>query len=306
MNQAGLDRARVLRELRGVIAFPVTPLTSAGSLDIERYRLLLDCLLEGGVHGVVPCGSVGEFAYLTSTERKKMLEVTVEHVGSEVPVIAHVSAISTDEAFLYAEHAASHGASAVVANQQAYFPLTEDEMFDHFAAITGAGVPLFVYNQPVAGSDMGPEFIQRLAALPMVVGIKEASGDPTRVIRIKALLPEDFLIFSGYETLGLVSVFFGGQGWTSTLVSIEARPLVQLFELADKGDWDGAREAYRALEPLAHFLHSHPIAAVMKAALEIKGESAGPLRRPLAPLPNAAVDELRSLLEERNGPWGEQ
>lgn len=286
--------------IRGVAAFPVTPMQPNGEIDHAQLAHLVEEVIAGGVHAIVPCGSVGEFAYLTREERFAVLETVLRVAGSRIPVVANVSAISTREACGFTEHATASGADALLMNQQSYFPLTEAQILMHVgsvASVADGRLGLYVYNQPLTGIDLSPKVVAEMHRRFGIAGIKEASGDLTRFSRIRSLTPETFHILSGHETLPHVTMMLGGSGWTSCLACIDARPFVRLYDLAAKADWAAAELAYRTLEPLCNFIHQHPLSAVMKAAMEIAGRPSGSPRAPLTTLSESLKMELADLLD---------
>ena len=282
----------------GVYVFPPTPMRGDGEVDLPRYREHIDWLLDRGIHGLVACGSTGEFAYLTSEERHELASVTVEHASGRAPVLVMGSALSTREGLAHAGHAANIGADGVLVNPQSYFRLSAQQILGLYEALAAtAGIPLVLYNAPATtGIDMAPEFVARLALIPGVAGIKESSGNVNRVSQIRRLAPDPFSIFCGHEALALPTLLLGGDGWFSGLANLAPQLCVALYEHAARGDLAEALVLHRRLEPLGNFLQNRQLAAAVKTGLALRDMAMGPPRLPLTPLSEPETDQLRLLM----------
>lgn len=279
--------------LAGVHAFPYTPLTEEG-LDAPTFRKNLEALLDAGVHGIVPCGSTGEFAYLPDVQRQRAVEVAIEVVGGRVPVTVMTTAHTTAEVVRHAHHAAEAGASAQLVNLHSYFPMTEDQAYAHLAAAADAApeLPMVVYNSPaVTGFECTIEFLARVADLPQVIGIKESSADVNMASKIVGGLGDRLAVVCGHEALALPLLAIGATGWMSALTNLVPHACVALYEAVRTGELDRARGLHEALQPLANFLQDNQLPVAVKSIAARLGEPASDPIRPLLPLSAAKSEE---------------
>jgi 4-hydroxy-tetrahydrodipicolinate synthase len=284
----------------GVYAFPATAMREDEEIDLVRYQEHIEWLLDAGVHGLVACGSTGEFAYLTFQERQQIALATVERARGRAPVLVMASALSTRDVLAHVRYAAAIGADGVLVNPQSYFRLNARQIVGLYQAVSSAaGMPVFLYNAPATtGVDMAPELIARLALIPGVAGIKEGSGDVGRVSQIRRLSPDPFAIFCGHEALALPTLMLGGAGWFSALANLVPQLCVALYEHAARGEWEKALVLHRRLEPLGCFLQERQLAAAVKTGLVLRGMSMGAPRQPLTLLSELETDQLRLLLRK--------
>lgn len=266
------------------------------SIDRPAYEALIDRTLDGGVGGVTPGSTTGEGPYLTREERKKLLEWTIDHVAGRIPVVASVAATSTREGIHLAQHAETAGATAVLASIQQFFPLSRDEVITHFATLAqNTELPVILYNQPLAGIDLTPDMIAEVASeQPNVLGVKEASGDVSRITDIAHLAPDNFTIYCGHGAYSLPSFLLGAQGWFTALANVAPAACTALYHAARAKQWDEARSAYERLSPLTKLIYGRQLAANVKVALELLGYPAGPVR---APMTGPTEREYRQLKE---------
>ena len=184
--------------LKGSFVALVTPMTSSGEVDWDALEGLIQWHLDSGTHGIVPVGTTGESATLTPLEHKRVIEVTVEHVNGQIPVIAGTGANATAEAIELTEAAKKSGADACLSVTPYYNKPTQEGLYRHYCAIAEAvDIPMVLYNVPPrTACDMQPETVARLASIEQIVGIKEACGDAERVGAIRALVDDDFIVLS--------------------------------------------------------------------------------------------------------------
>lgn len=280
--------------LRGVLAFPCTPVTADGRVDREPYVALLERLLAAGVHGIVPGGSTGEFAYLEEDVRHELVELAVKTVADRVSVTVMTTAHTTAEVVRHAAHAAAAGADAQLLNMHSYFPLTAAEAQAHVAAAAAAApdLPLVVYNSPsVTGVSFTVEQIARLARIPQVVAVKESTADVNFASRLIGACGDRISVLVGHEALALPLLAVGAVGWMSALANLTPQACVALYDAVTTGDLARARALHAGLEPLANYLQDRHLPVVVKAILARTEAPAGDPVPPLLPLDGAEADE---------------
>lgn len=273
--------------LRGVIAFPHTPISPAGHINVEKFTNHLEMLLAAGVHGIAPAGSTGEFAYLDEAARRQLVELTIKTVAGRVPVTVMTTAHTTAEVVRHARHAAQAGADAQLLNAHSYFPLTNQEVYQHVAAAAAAApdLPLVVYNSPtVTGFRFTVDMIEQLSTIPQLVAVKEGSADLNLAGRIIRSCGDRVAVLVGHEAFALRLFAIGAVGWMSAMANLTPHACVALYEAATTGDWPRARALHAALERLANFLQDRHLPVVVKAILERTGAGAGEPVPPLLPL----------------------
>lgn len=280
--------------LHGVLAFPCTPVTDDGRVDTGTYTELLERLLAAGVHGIVPGGSTGEFAYLTEDARREVVEVAVETVSDRVPVTVMTTAHTTAEVIRHAEHAVAVGAAAQLLNMHSYFPLTPAEAHAHVAAAAAAApnLPLVVYNSPaVTGYSFTVDQIRELAEIPQVVAVKESTADVNFASRLISACGDRVAVLVGHEALALPLLAVGAAGWMSALANLVPEACVALYDAVVAGDLPRARALHAGLEPLANYLQDRQLPVVVKAVLGRTGTPVGNPVPPLLPLAEAEARE---------------
>lgn len=284
---------------QGAFTAIVTPFRD-GAFDEAAYRELIDFQIEGGIHGIVSCGTTGESATLNHEEHHRVVETAIEQAAGRVPVIAGTGSNSTRESISLTQHAEKAGANGCLVVTPYYNKPNPQGLYEHHKAISEASsLPIIMYNVPGrTGRNMLPDEVARSAELPTVVGIKEATGDLTQVADVIALCPDDFVVLSGddFTVLPLISV--GGRGVIGVASNIVPGKMAELCDAALAGDWARARELHYELRPLnkAMFIETNPIP--VKTALKLMGRITGELRLPLGPMSEANEERLASVLKE--------
>lgn len=277
----------------------VTPFRN-GTLDEEALRKFVDFQFDGGVQGVVPCGTTGESPTLDYEEHDRVIRLTVEFARKRGIVTAGTGSNSTREAIDMTRQAEEAGADAALLVAPYYNKPTQEGLFRHFRAIAEATkLPLMLYSIPGrCGIEIGVDTVVRLAEVcPNVRAIKEAGGTPERVSQLRQALPESFEILSGDDTMTLPFMSVGGCGVVSVASNIIPKDVTDLVATALKGDWAGARAIHHRIYPLLAAmlkLSTNPIP--IKTALALKGLIDGELRLPLCEMTDAQVAELRAVL----------
>jgi len=288
-------------ELRGIYTVLVTPMTAEEEVDYETLASLIDYLIEeGGVHGIIPLGSTGEYYALTAEERKKVVETTFQAVRGRVPVVVGANAPTTREVIEYCQHAEQCGAAGVMLAAPYYSLPTDDELFEHYRAVNEAlSIPIMLYNYPArTGVDLTPRLIQRLAELDNVRYVKESSGDITRISEIIRLCGDKITLFCGCDNEALENFVLGAVGWVAGASNFLPKTHVRLFELAvNRRDFVAARELYYKLLPILAALEAGgKYIQFVKACCSLMGRPVGPPRRPLMPASPDEVAELERAL----------
>jgi 4-hydroxy-tetrahydrodipicolinate synthase len=277
----------------------ITPF-SDGGVDEEALRHLIERQIEAGIDGLVPCGSTGESATLSHAEHRNVVEIVIEAAAKRVPVIAGTGSNSTREAIEFTTHAREAGADGALLLSPYYNKPTQEGIYAHYATIAQeTGLPLVVYNIPGrTASNIEPETIGRLAHLPGIVGVKEASGDLDQMAHIIAKSPSDFAVLSGDDAMTLPLLSIGGAGVISTSSNVAPAAILDLVKSFLAGDIARARERHYQLMPLfdALFCETNPIPVKAAcAALEWCGDE---IRLPLTKIGDAHLERLKVVMKD--------
>ena len=283
-------------ELRGIFPALVTPMTATEEIDLSALATHVDRLIEaGGVHGVIPLGSTGEYYALSPRERQAVVQTTVEAAGGRVPVVVGANAASTREVLHFARQAEQSGAAGVLLAAPYYSLPSCHELFEHFRTVDQAiNIPIMLYNYPGrTGVDMVPDLIERLAELENVRYVKESSGDVTRISEIIRRCGQRLKVFCGCDTLALECFVLGAAGWVGGGSNFLPRSHVRLYAAAvEREDFLAARKLHYQLLPVLGILEQGKYTQLVKAGCGLMGHPVGPPRRPLLP---PAPDEIAKL-----------
>jgi len=286
--------------IRGSIPAIVTPMLEDGGLDLPAFRKLIDWHIDEGSDALVVVGTSGESSTLSVDEHVAMIKTAVEHVAGRIPVIAGAGGNSTTEAIALTEQAKSLGADATLQVVPYYNKPTQEGMYRHFAKIAeSVDLPVILYNVPGRTvADMSAETALRLAQVPGIIGIKEATGNIDRAAQLIKAAPEHFSIFSGDDPTAIALMLLGGHGNISVTANVAPRAMSELCKAALAGDAKTAREIHFALLSLHKnlFIESNPIP--VKWALEQMGRMKGGIRLPLTPLDARCHEAVRAVLVE--------
>jgi 4-hydroxy-tetrahydrodipicolinate synthase len=272
--------------IKGSLVAIVTPMHEDGSLDLDRYRALIDWHVESGTAAIVAVGTTGESPTVSVEEHQELIRVAVEHCKGKVPVIAGTGANSTREAIELTRHARDVGAQATLQVAPYYNKPTQEGMYRHFRAVAEeAGLPVILYNVPSRTvADIATETVLRLAQLPGVIGIKDATGDMYRGSDLLARLPADFAVYSGNDDSALALMAMGSHGVISVTANVAPREMAQMCRAALEGDFRTALMINRKLLPLHGKLYMEANPIPLKWALTRMGLIEGGIRLPLTPL----------------------
>lgn len=284
-----------MQQFEGAITALVTPMLD-GAIDEKGLQDLIEFQIGQGIHGIVPCGTTGESATLSFSEHKRVIELTVRTVRGRVPVIAGTGANSTLEAIELTESARESGADAVLSVVPYYNKPSQEGLFQHFKAILEAvDIPMILYNVPGRTvTNMLPATVARLAALPGVIGIKEACGNLAQVSEVIQLCPKDFIVLSGDDFTAMPTVLIGGKGVISVVSNLMPAATSAMIEAARQGDLVRARELHYRLYNLMGAMFSYPSPAPAKQGLEWMGKIAsGEVRLPMSAMDDPSRERLR-------------
>jgi len=285
--------------LKGAITAIVTPFKN-GQFDEAAYRELIELQVKGGIHGIVPCGTTGESATLSHAEHKRVVETCVDQVKKRVVVIAGTGSNNTAESLELTQHAEKAGADAALMITPYYNKPTQEGLYQHYKTVaSNTRIPIVVYNVPSRTSvNLLPETVARLAQMPTIVGIKEATGDLKQCSKVLKLCGDQFTVLSGDDFTVLPLLAVGGQGVISVVSNVAPADMAGMCNAFFQGDLAKARALHFKMWPLmeAMFFETNPTPA--KTALKMMGKITGEVRQPLCPLSAANEDKLRQVMQK--------
>ena len=290
-------------ELRGSIVALVTPMTATGEVDWPALEGLIGWHLDSGTNGIVPMGTTGESATLTTDEHLAVIKRTIEIVAGKIPVIAGTGSNATAEAMHQTQEAEHLGADACLLVTPYYNKPTQEGLYQHYKTIADAcTVPLVLYNVPSrTACDMSAETVARLAPIDNIVGIKEACGDPNRVAEIKALCDDNFVVVSGEDGQTYDMLELGALGTISVTANVLPAAMTEFCRNYLEGNVAEARALDEKLQPVhgAMFVETNPIPA--KWALYAMGKIDQGIRLPLVALSEGRRDEVVNCVRAAGG-----
>src|SRR5579864_6116786 len=288
-------------QLRGCGTALVTPFRQDGSVDEAALRNLVSWQVESGVDFLVPCGTTGETPTLSHDEWLRVVDITVEVAAGRIPIVAGATSNSTHDAVEKAKKiAARPGVDAILTASPYYNKPTQEGQYRHFKAIAeAAGKPIVLYNVPGrTGANIEPATLARLAEVPNIVGVKEASGSITQIAEVCNAVPEHFLVFSGDDAITLPVIALGGVGIVSVASNEIPREMSEMTRAALNNDWSTARSIQRKYLALmqANFIESNPLP--VKAVLAMMGKIEEVYRLPLLPMRKDTRGKLQRVAVE--------
>ena len=284
---------------KGVLTALITPFRD-GRLDEDAFVALVERQIAAGVHGLVPVGTTGEASTLSHAEHRRVVELCVATARGRVPVIAGAGSNATDEAIELVRHAKTVGADAALVVTPYYNRPSQEGLYAHYAAIDAAvQLPVLIYNVPSRTSvDIANATLARLAKLPSMVGIKDATGDLARASLQRLACGEDWVMLSGNDDSALGYMAHGGHGCISVTANVAPEACADFYNAALAGDWTTALHAQDRLIPLHKALFSDASPAPTKFALAHLGLCDEPGRLPLAPASEASRAEVLAALAD--------
>lgn len=287
-------------KIHGIIPAMATPFHADESLNVDALGQLVEHLIEGGVHGLFPTGSQGEFYALTPGERQRIWDVVVEATRGRVPVYAGTGATTTREVITLNRLAERVGISAVSVITPYFISPTQEELYRHYTEIADAtSLPIILYNNPgrTGGLNLSADLVARLASHPNIVGVKDSSGDFSLTMAYLSRTDEDFAVLLGRDTLIYAGLMHGAKGAIAASANVAPSLVVEIYEAFVAGDIARAREAQERLAPLRHAFSLGTFPVMVKEALTMIGIPAGPARKPVGPMPPEQREKLHQVLE---------
>lgn len=286
--------------LKGSLVALITPMNQDGSINYEQLHDLIDWHIENGTDGIVAVGTTGESATLPVEEHLAVIEATVKHVNKRVPVIAGTGANNTVEAIALSKAAEQAGADYTLSVVPYYNKPSQEGIYQHFKAIAEAtSIPMVIYNVPGRTVvSMSNDTILRLAEIPNIVGVKEASGKIGSNIELINSVPEGFAVFSGDDPTGLPFMLCGGHGVVTVAANVAPKLFADMCRAALEGDIATARRLNEQLIPIYNTMFCEPSPAAPKWGLSLLGKCEPHVRLPLVALTEDGQAKVRAALEK--------
>ncbi len=293
----------MLSQLKGTATALVTPFNEDGSLDLGAFKALVEWQISNGITALVPCGTTGESATVSESERESLIKAAVELSNGRVPVIAGTGGNDTMKAARLQSVAKNAGATATLVVTPYYNKPNASGLKAHYETVAqAADIPVILYNVPGrTGCDMSPSTITQLAQIPGVSGVKEATADLDRVVPIMKHSKSDFVLLSGDDFTALPFVLLGGWGVISVTSNFAPKMMSSMIRAGLDGQLDEARTLHHTLHPLFHamFLESNPVP--VKTAMAWRKMMNANFRSPLGPIGDITHAALKTVLESH--PW---
>ena len=286
--------------LKGSLVALITPMNQDGSINYEQLRDLIDWHIENGTDGIVAVGTTGESATLPVEEHLAVIEATVKHVNKRIPVIAGTGANNTVEAIALSQAAEQAGADYTLSVVPYYNKPSQEGIYQHFKAIAEAtSIPMVIYNVPGRTVvSMSNDTILRLAEIPNIIGVKEASGNIGNNIELINSVPEGFVVLSGDDPTGLPFMLCGGHGVVTVAANVAPKLFADMCRAALEGDIATARRLNKQLIPIYNTMFCEPSPAAPKWGLSLLGKCEPHVRLPLVALTEAGQAKVRAALEK--------
>ena len=280
----------------------VTPMKADGSIDFDAFGKLIDWQIEEGIDAIVAVGTTGESATLADDEHMEAVKFCIDRAAGRIPIIAGTGSNNTDHAIMFTKQAKELGADAVLLVTPYYNKTTQIGLYESFKAIAeSCDIPCIIYNVPSrTGCNLLPATVAKLAEIPNIVAVKEASGNISQIAEIAQLCGDKIDIYSGNDDQIVPILSLGGKGVISVLSNIMPKETHDMCEAYFSGDYDKAREMQLRYLPLVNalFCEVNPIPA--KAAVAAMGFGEYNIRLPLVKMEKAHEENLLSLMREQN------
>lgn len=287
-------------KFRGVVPAMATPFSAADeSIDEVRFAELVDWYIESGVHGISVAGSQGEFFALEEKEHLRLLELAVKCIKGRVPLLAGTGRITTRETIRVTKAAEAMGIDLSMIITPFFVQPNQNELVEHVVAVAKqTKLPVMVYNNPPRTSvNVLPSTLKRcMEQADNVVGIKDSSGDVTQSVEYKLITGRKALLFSGRDTIALSLFMHGGDGTISPAANVFPKLVIKMYDAFTKGDYKTATAISDVLAPLREAWAWGSFPVVIKEAMTLVGRSAGPARRPIAPLSAERRADLKRVI----------
>ena len=287
-------KSRLRVDWKGCGTSLVTPFDERGRIDFDALTRLVEWQIEQGIDFLVPCGATGESGTISGDERKAVTAAVVQAARGRVPVVAGAGGNHTAKAVFWARDAREVGADGILSVTPDSQPSTEG-LWRHFSAIADAtDLPILLSNVPSrTGTDLSVEAALKLAEIPSVVGMKEASVDVAKVARLASLLPDGFLLFAGNDTMALALLGLGAVGLVSDASNLIPAEMSAMVRAALSGDWGEARKLSKKFFDMMEVNFLEPTPGPVKCALALMKRCGDTARLPAVPV----TDETRRRIE---------
>jgi 4-hydroxy-tetrahydrodipicolinate synthase len=290
---------KILVSFGKIVTAMVTPFDRKGNIDFDKTTQLIQYLLENGTDSLVVAGTTGESPTLTTEEKVALFRHVVSVVNGRVPVIAGTGSNNTRASIELTRKAEAVGVDAIMIVAPYYNKPNQEGLYQHFKAIAeSTSLPIMVYNIPGRSVvNISVDTLVRLAEIPNVVALKDASGNLDAMAEVMARTKEEFLLYSGDDGLTLPVMAIGGAGVVSVASHVIGHEMQQMISAFEAGDHSKAAKLHQTLLPIMKGLFAAPSPVPVKTALQLKGLDVGSVRLPLVPLTEQERNELMGLLQ---------
>ena len=283
-----------MKELNLIGAFTalITPMKENGDVDYDGFKRLVNFQLEEGIDGLVPLGTTGETPTLSDDEEEKLTRIALDEAKGKVPIVAGAGSNNTNDMLRYVKRAKDMGADAAMVVTPYYNKPNDDGLYRHFEAAAGLGIPIIVYNiASRTGRNIPTALMEKIAAIPGIIGVKEASGDLGQMAEVLQSIAfprrggsNPFTVLSGDDAFTLPLIALGGNGIISVIANLVPARVKALTKACLAGDFEEGRKIHFELLPLIKvaFIETNPVP--IKKAMGWAGLPAGPVRLPLGKL----------------------
>jgi 4-hydroxy-tetrahydrodipicolinate synthase len=287
-----------MSDFQGVFPYLVTPVKPDGQINADVLARLSSDLIDKGVHGLTPLGSTGEFAYLDAAQKTRTVEVVIAAANRRAPVIAGVAATTTADAVAQARNYERMGADGILAILEAYFPLSDDAIVGYFTAIAEAvKLPVVLYTNPnFQRADLSLPTIAKLAKVPNIVAIKDASTNTGRLLSIINQCGGQLEVFAASAHIPAAVMLIGGKGWFAGPACVAPNASVRLYDLCKAEKWAEAMALQRQLWSLNQAFAKYALAATIKGGLTLQGYDVGDPIAPQTPLSAEGIADVSKAL----------
>jgi 4-hydroxy-tetrahydrodipicolinate synthase len=292
---------------KGVFPAVTTQFASDYSIDIQATQRVQDALVKDGVDGLILLGTCGENNSLEPDEKRAVLKAARETVNGRVPIVCGVSELTTARAVAFARDAEKIGVDGLMVLPAMVYVPTAEELYTHFKTVAEAtSLPIMLYNNPPAYRvSIGLDVLEKLAALPNIVAVKESAPDPRRFTDLINRFGDRFQLMAGLDDVALEAMLLGAKGWVSGLTSAFPKESVALTRAAARRDLDTALAIYRWFMPLLHLDAEHDLVQSIKLAEQIMGRGSERVRMPRLPLSGARRAEVTAMVEKAKATRGQ-
>lgn len=287
-------------EVKGIIPAMVTPMDKDDNINKKALRQLTNYLIAGGVHGLFPAGSTGEYYGLTIAQKKEVIETVIDEANGRVPIYAGAGMITTKDTIEVTKMAEDVGVDAVSILTPMFIRPSEDELYNHYKTIANSvDIPVLLYNNPArTGVNVSARLIERVSKIENIVGIKDSSGDMTLTGEFIRRTGDDFNVLIGKDTLILSGLVYGGKGAISSTANLVPKLIVKIYEEYIKGNLKEALKAQYELAPLRLAFNMGTFPIVMKEGLKLMGIDVGNTLEPVEALDENKLSKLKNILED--------